>query len=265
MSAPSSVPCAEPMPYSDDVSEYAEIDFNVAPSAMQVLQASLVPVDSILSKQLGPVSNPVQSVSTTASVVGSPILPSVGENNAKPLLSSYVGADVSAPMTLSTASPQNVLVNNVTNSPTASAPQPLLAGPPEVKPFNEKQQFTNVNNFKQPQKRLPVNQPKEQFVNKNKNLANYINDKQRTEHFSNPKVEHFNFKQITLMDNIVIGIVLIAFVYYVVTLKHGDNHVDLSKIPILAQLSDKDVSVENKIIIVVAVVIACVLISRMMK
>ena len=260
MSAPSSVPCAEPMPYSDDINEYAEIDFNVAPSAMQILQASLVPVDSILSKQLGPVSNPVQSVSTTASVVGSPILPAVGDNNAKPLLSSYVGADVSAPMTLSTASPQNVSINNVTNSPTASAPQ-LLSGSPEVKPFNERQQFTNVNDFQEPQKRLPVNQP----VNKNKNLANYINDKQKTEHFSNPKVEHYDFKKITIMDNIVIGIVLIAFVYYVVSLKHGDNHVDLSKIPILAQLSDQDVSVENKIIIVVAVVIACVLISRMMK
>ena len=101
-------------------------------------------------------------------------------------------------------------------------------------------------------------------INKNKNMANFINNKQNLEHFNSTRtVEHFN--KMTLMDNIVLAIVIIAFIYYVVTLKYGENHIDTSKIPIISQLADKDVSAENKIIIVVAVVIACVLISRMMK
>jgi len=66
------------------------------------------------------------------------------------------------------------------------------------------------------------------------------------------------------MDNIVILIVLAAFIYYIVSLK-TDYKVDVSKIPIANQLADNSVSVENKIIIVLAVVIALVLIRKMLK
>jgi len=269
MSAPSSVPCAEPMPYSDDISGYANIDFNVAPSAMQTLQPSIVPVDSILSKQLGPVTNPVQNVSGVSQVPGSPILPPVGESNAKPLLSSYAGADISSPMTLSTSMPSNVSVNDITSTQTiaevqkpvtvvqnTNAPSSALMGP---------QAFTNVANVTNaPRRPSIINKENFNNVQKNKNLANFVDNRNKVEHFQPPRrVEHFS--QMTMMDNIVVAIVIGAFVYYVVTLKYGDNQVDTSKIPIVSQLTDNQVSMENKIIIVVAVVIACVLISRMMK
>jgi len=270
MSAPSSVPCAEPIPYSDDISGYADIDFNVAPYAVQTIQPKVVPVDSILSKQLGSVTNPVQPPSIQSNVYGFPTLPEVGESNAKPLLSSYAGAEISSPMTLSSSNPDTVSVNDITNPPSVAIPPTPIVPPTPIAPQPVIQKFTNVNNLipdehkKYNQLRQLNHNNKVNNIQKNNNLANYINNKHKTEHFTNPKkIEHFS--KMTLMDNIVIGVILCTFVYYVVTLKHGDSHIDTSKIPIVSQLTDKDVSMENKIIIVVAVVIACVLISRMMK
>ena len=260
MSAPSSVPCPEPIPYSDEISGYADIDFNVSSPAVNNIQPNTVAVDSLLANQLGPVSNPVQP-SSGASVSGFPVLPAVGESNAKPLLSSYSGADITAPMTLSNSNPNIVSINEITNSPSTVITQPLVAPVP--------QQFTNVP-------RKPTLIKKEQFNNANinantnantkanTNLAQFIDKSQNAEHYANPKrIEHFS--KLTVMDNIVIGLVIVVFAYYIFSLKHGDSHLNTSKIPIVSQLSDKDVSTENKIIIVVSVVIACVLISRMMK
>lgn len=274
MSAPPSVPCAEPMPYSDDVSGYADIDFNVAPQAVFNMQPAGVPVDSILSKQLGPNTNPV-TPAVAPYVNGFPILPEVGDNNAKPLLSSYNGTDISASMTLSNNLPNTMSVNDIVGNPSVTQPFTNVTVPEEV------QHYKNVNNQRVPHKptnsfaeltNIPASiMGREQFdnikkgnVNKN-TLAKFIdnNTNSNVEHFGKPKqIEHFF--QMTLMDNIVLAIVLGAFIYYIVTLKSGNN-LDTSKIPIVSQLSDKNVSTENKVIIVVAVVVACVLINRMMK
>jgi len=276
MSAPPSVPCAEPVPYSDDISGYADIDFNVASHAVFNIKPNGVPVDSVLSKQLGPITNPV-TPSVAPYVNGFPILPEVGDNNARPLLSSYNGTDIGASMTLSNNLPNTMSVNDIVGNP--SVTQPFTNVPEEES--KEIQHFKNINNHRVPHKPTntfadlnnlpPTIMGREQFenikngnVSKN-NLAKFIdnNTKSNVEHFGKPRqVEHFF--QMTLMDNIVLAVVLGAFIYYIVTLK-GDNHIDTSKIPIVAQLSDKNVSTENKIIIVVAVVVACVLINRMMK
>lgn len=282
MSTSPSVSCPEPLPYSDDVSGYADIDFNVAAPKVYSMQPNMVQVDSILSNQLGPTSNPMQAPSSTPApyVAGFPVLATVGENNAKPLLSSYMGADISSPTTLSSGNTNFLSVNDIVGSPSAPAAPTVAAA----------QQFTNVpvqqqsrehfspknanaieietpNNVREhfgpqpkPREKIgPQPQPKNNlatFINKN-------NNKPSIEHFKPKNIEHF--KNLSTMDNIVLTIVIGTFIYYIVTLKHGHPNVDVSKIPILSQLSDNNVSNENKIIIVLAVVIACVLISRMLK
>jgi len=264
MSAPSNVPCPEPIPYSDNIYGYSDIDFNVAAPVVQSLQPVNVSVDSILANQLGPVTNPV-TPSRTSDVSGFPVLPVVGENDAKPLLSSYAGADINLPTTLSNGNASNVSVNDIVN---VAPPAPVLSTP------SVPQEFTNVNRPRATTKAVNVKQPtvmtKEQFNNiQNKNapkkLANFIS-KRQPEHFTNPrKIEHFYKNKLTIMDNIVIIIIILAFIYYAVSLKHGELNINLSKVPILSQLTDSNVSTENKVIIVFAVVIAFVLIGRMMK
>lgn len=251
MSAPPSVSCPEPIPYSDDISGYAEIDFKVAPPAVQTMQPSFVSIDSILSNQLGPVTNPVQS----QSVSGFPSLPEVGStNNVTPLLSSYSGSEINASMTLSSSVPSNVSVNDIVSESSKPVVQPTVQ--PVVQP-TVPQNFRNVPK--------PVIRNKESFNNIPKNnLAKYINNKPRqVEHFKPRQVEHFH--QMTIMDNIILAIVIGAFIYFVYSHKSGDNNIDVSKVPIVSQLADKNVSSENKIIIVLTIVIACVLINRMLK
>ena len=77
----SSVPCPEPMPYSSNSNEFAEIDFT--PKAMSVFtnQPQFVEVDKVLSNQVGPITNPVQTQ-------GYPVLPPISDSTASPLLSS---------------------------------------------------------------------------------------------------------------------------------------------------------------------------------
>jgi len=264
MSAPPSVSCPEPIPYSDDISGYAEIDFKVAPPAVQSKQPSFVPIDSILSNQLGPITNPVQS----QSVSGFPSLPEVGStNDVTPLLSSYSGSEINASMTLSSSVPSNVSVNDIVSESSKPVVQPVVQPTvqpvvqPTVQPVPQPavaQNYTNVPK--------PIIRNKESFNNMPKNnLAKYINNKPRqVEHFNKPRqVEHFH--QMTLMDNVILAVVIGAFIYFVVSHKSGDNNLDVSKVPIVSQLADKNVSTENKIIIVLTIVIACVLINRMLK
>jgi hypothetical protein len=72
------------------------------------------------------------------------------------------------------------------------------------------------------------------------------------------------------MDNLVLLVAVAASIYYYVSTYHPEYlrsipNVDFSKIPIISQLNDPNVSNENKIVIVVAVVVAVVLIARMLK
>lgn len=268
MSTPSSLPCPEPMPFSDDISGYAEVDFATVAQPIYTAQPNVVPVDTILSNQLGPVTNPVSpSVSMDNGIVGSPILPVVEESNAKPLLSSYSGSDINASTTLADNNLSFVSVNDIINN---------VEQPTGMQVPTGIQKFTNVNNEPKVHQNIPPPPPNNMPLHtKNNNLSNFIakNDKPRatTEHF-NPKpaikniapvknVEHFS-GHMSIMDNIVLTIVIGAIIYYVVSSKQD---VDLSKIPILAQLSDPNATTQNKIIIVVAVVVALVLIGRMLK
>ena len=271
MSTPSSLPCPEPMPFSDDISGYADVDFATTAHPVFSAQPNMVPIDTILSKQLGPVTNPVSpSVSMDNGIVGSPILSVVEESNAKPLLSSYSGADINASTTLANNNLSYVSVNDIINN--VEHPVPM-----NIPSVTGVQKFTNVDNKPKfenipipPQNNMPAHP-----INNNNNLSNFIarNDKPRasTEHF-NPKpvnkniapvknVEHF-MSHMNMMDNVVLAVVVGAIIYYVVSAKHD---VDLSKFPILAQLSDPAVTTQNKIVIVISVVVALVLIGRMLK
>jgi hypothetical protein len=261
MSASPSVSCPEPAPYSDSVSGYAEIDFVVPQPSVFSAQPTTVSVDSIVSGQVGPVTNPV-TPSVTPFVAGFPVLAEVGDNNARPLLSSSSGADISEPTTLSSGQPNTMPIEEVYNSNNTTKPStPPVQMPEPTMPMstmptpNEMASMTNVPR---------VNSPVElKNISNQNNLSNFINNNQpKIEHFNKKKVEHFF--HMSAMDNIVLAIVIGAGIYYVVSLKHG-SQMDVSKIPILSQLADDNVSWENKVIIVLAVVIAFVLISRMLK
>jgi len=303
MSTPSSLPCPEPIPSSGDISRYAEIDFATTPPPVFSAQPNMVPVDTILSNQLGPVTNPVTpSSSMDNGILGAPILPVVEESNAKPLLSSYSGSDINASTTLANNNLGFVSVNDISNMSVESSnapnvpgiqkftnqvapetPQNNIPAPPQnnipTPPQNNiPMPFENNNPLPHHDSSMPHNHNSMPHNNNSmppRNLSTFIanNDKPRasTEHF-NPKpnnkniapvknIEHF-MSQMTMMDNIVLAIVVGSIIYYVVSAKHN---MDLSKVPILAQLSDPAVTVQNKIIIVIAVVVALVLIGRMLK
>ena len=269
MSTPSSLPCPEPMPSSSDISRYAEIDFATTQPSVFSAQPNMVPVDTILSTQLGPVTNPVTpSSSMDNGIVGAPILPVVEESNAKPLLSSYSGSDINASTTLANNNLGFVSVNDISNMSVESANAPSVTG---IQKFTPEIPAPPQNNNHAPPQNNNHAPPQNNNHTPPKNLSTFIanNNKPRasTEHF-NPKpvapvksIEHF-MGHMTMMDNIVLAIVVGAIIYYVVSAK---QNLDLSKIPILAQLSDPAVTVQNKIVIVVAVVVALVLIGRMLK
>jgi hypothetical protein len=264
MSAPSSVPCPEPMPYSDEIYGYSDIDFTVKNHPIYSAQPAFVPIDKILSNQLGPVTNPVLSPSTaTYDVKGFPILPEVESSNAKPLLSSYAGAEINLSTTLANNNLNFMSVNDITNTPQPVAQpvaQPTQPVPNVVQPPSSPlvQKFTNINKHEE------NNLPK-----KNNNISNFIvkeNSKNNSvEHFKGQKtVEHFGGK--TVMDNVILFLVIATIIYFMSSIyKSTESNFDTSKIPIVAQLTDNNVSNENKLIIVVAIVVAFVLIQRMLK
>ena len=298
----SNVPCPEPMPFSNESYGYADIDFTTTRPAVFDNKPQGVYIDKILSNQLGDITPPNQEV------VGSPILPSVTDSNAKPLLSSYAGADISLPTTLSSTDVNSVSVNDIVSSNQNQASQPVKSEPVSIKavpmapmnlpvpvPSKTGEHFSNNNESENLAKFIeknnpigkvenfgPVMGPKndkkvEHFSNNNEseNLAKFIeknNPIGKVENFgpvmgpkNDKKVEHFG--NVQTMDNIVIGVVAVAVLYYYVSTYHPQylSNMDVSKIPIVSQLNDPNVSNENKIIIVVAVVVGLVLVSRMLK
>ena len=272
MSAPSSVQCPEPMPYSNEIYGYSDIDFTAKNPPVYSAQPASVQVDSILSNQLGPITNPVLAPSTvTYSVPGFPVLPEVESSSAKPLLSSYSGAEIDASTTLANNNLGFVSVNDVVsplNTPSVqlftnvSKKEPAKSVPIEA--------FNNAPNKIKPEyKNLPKIGPAPKPATKSNNISHFIaKQNNKIEHFKPTnvkKVEHFS--SMTIMDNLVLILVIGAIIYYVVSSKFsgGDSSVDFKKIPIVSQLSDDHVSMENKLIIIAAIVIAFILIQRMLK
>jgi len=258
----SNVPCPEPMPFSNESYGYADIDFTTTRPAVFDNKPQGVYIDKILSNQLGDITPPNQEV------VGSPILPSVTDSNAKPLLSSYAGADISLPTTLSSTDVNSVSVNDIVSSNQNQASQPVKSEPVSIKavpmapmnlpvpvPSKTGEHFSNNNESENLAKFIEKNNP----IGKVENFGPVMGPK------NDKKVEHFG--NVQTMDNIVIGVVAVAVLYYYVSTYHPQylSNMDVSKIPIVSQLNDPNVSNENKIIIVVAVVVGLVLVSRMLK
>jgi len=278
----SNVPqCPEPIPYSDESYGYAEIDFKPTPHAVFDNQVKLVPVDKVLANQLGEITQPVQDV------LAYPNLAPVGDNNAKPLLTSYAGADISLPTTLGGSDIDTVSINDITQPSQPTQPnESNQHNQPNPPSSNISNQLLGVKPIPMAPMNPPVNSKnKERFENNpmqfnhesNDNLANYINKNNpvgRVEHFGPNKKEFFgnkNYKEffgdINTMDNIVFFAVIIALGYYYVSTYHPEylTNINISTIPIISQLTNPNVTTENKIIIVVAIVIGLVLVSRMLK
>jgi hypothetical protein len=263
------------MPYSNESYGYSEIDFTVKLPAVFDNKVNLVPVDKVLSNQLGGVTLPPTDYTTLPQVVGYPLLPQVSEGDAKPLLTSYAGSEISLPTTLSSTDLNSVSVNDIVTpqvKPTQSAqpaqpkPEPITVKPVPMAPMN-----------------APIAVPsraRETFENPpQNNLANFIRGNnpvgrvekfgpqhaKKVEHFGSKKVEHFG--GLKTMDNIVFILVVCALGYYYASTYHPEyiRDMDMSKIPILSQLQDSNVTTENKVIIVIAIVIGLILITRMLK
>jgi hypothetical protein len=312
MSSPSSVqPCPEPSPYSNE--SYAAAEINYAPSNQPAVNSvvqntQFTYVDSLLSNQLGPITNPV----TNGSVLNynaSPVLPVVDDSNASPVLSSSLGADINNSYTLL----QNE--NNIPVQPTPVRPTPVQPTPVQPTPVQPTPVFpvpvapepvfplpivpdqvvpapvipgpstpelvvpvadTQIQSNVVP----PVGQPSESFNNiqrKNpvQNLSKFIQNKQpiaRREHFGSPK-EHFAITTgSSVMDTLVLCLIVGMAVYYVIspknmTMDNINQSVEnvVSQIPVLSQLVDDNVSDTNKLLIVGAIVVAFIFITKMMS
>jgi len=154
---------------------------------------------------------------------------------------------------------------------------------PELPPRNNIEKFGSelppINNIEKLEPELPeTNNNIANFLNQNINLRNNANKNnavrnngiKNIEAFSPSNISPSKSKQmmnIKTMDMIVISVVALAAVYYYISTYHPTyiSNIDFSKIPILSQLNDANVTKENKIIIIVAIVIGIVLVSRMLK
>lgn len=267
--------CPEPIPYSNEIYGFGEVDF--APTSKAVFDNSvkLISVDNILSNQLGDITPPVQSFS------GNPTLAPVGDNDAKPLLSSYVGADITLPTTLASVDTNSVPNNNIAPQPEikiepsiSSMPIPSVSVPlaanENFKPKIQERKFEHFG------PNIPEKNNLANFINQNnfiKNLANRNSKPKNIETFSASNKQITNSPSINknvnmkTMDMLVFGIVLCVGAYYYVSTYHAEwlANIDVNKIPIVSQLNDPNVTKENKIIIIIAIVIGIVLVSRMLK
>jgi len=238
MASPSAESCPEPIAYSSNNS-YADIDFTEPAMAVFTAQPKFVEVDSILSNQLGPVTNPV-TTNAQPELSGSPVLPFVNQSNAAPVVDSAVGADVNYSSTLENNIP-SIAVNSIT-TPSVSDNLPVSEVEPSPKVTPQS-------------KPLPV---AESFKN---NLANFIKSK---EHFKNK--EHFNVGK-TVLDNVVLFVIIAAGIFYLYSMSpyYHPINIDLSKVPLVGSLTDSNVSDNNKLMIVAGILIAVVVISRLLK
>jgi hypothetical protein len=241
MSSPSAEPCPEPVPYSThNVTYMADVDFPTSEPAVFNAQPAFVAVDSILSNQLGPVTNPVSANSAEYNFM--PVMPNVSDSNASPVVSSAVGADINAPSTLASSNTSDFLsVNNV-----ESLTQPKMEKPENKKVEKAVESFDNTN----------LNKMK---LSTNNNLASYITNNKPV--VKNNVTEHFNMPSSHNVKIIVLVLLLVGAgaVYYM----HSNNILPdmqlvteyLQKVPIVSELMDPNVSDNNKLMIVIGIVV----------
>ena len=132
MSSPSSVEsCPEPFAYSNDSYSVAEVEYTTPSASLEtslmsnkVISSRFAEVDAILSNQLGPVTLPGNNEIPSPTVQsGFPVLPTVNESNAIPVLSSNMGSDINNSFTLLQnpgTLPTNQLGSDI--APTVSTP-----------------------------------------------------------------------------------------------------------------------------------------------
>ncbi len=272
MSSPSSLEkCPEPSAYFTD-SYMATVDFPEERAVMN-LKPTFVEVDALLSNQLGGVTNPVSGNQNgqQMELSGFPVLPEVGESNAVPVLSSSNGADINSSTTLASNQLENNFLsvsNNVSQpaqpvQPQPVQPQPVVppTAPTSVSPMQPAQPtqgtvgetFNNVNRVKY----NPMQKKTQE------NFGSYIQNKAPVKKVAK-RVEHFDLQKI-VMDYFVLILVIGVGVFYIFSQKQGVENLNLQNVPVIGQLTDPNVSDNNKIMLVIGIVVVVVLIARVLS
>jgi len=239
MSSPSAEPCPEPVPYSThNVTYMADVDFPTNDPVVFNAQPTFVDVDSILSNQLGPVTNPVSANSSEYNFM--PVMPNVSDSNASPVVSSAVGADINAPSTLESSNATDFLsVNNVES----------FNNKKNKKVEKEIESFANTNTNENKMK-LSTNNNLASYITNNKPIAKSVAKNNTIEHFG---MSASNNKKFIILLLIAIGAGIGYYKYTHHTLP--ELNVDLSKVPIVSELMDPYVSNNNKLMIVIGIVV----------
>jgi hypothetical protein len=298
MSSPSSVqPCPEPSAYSNDSYSAAEVEATAPSASLETavmdnkgVSSRFAEIDSILSNQLGPVTVPTLTAPSSSTYNGFPVLPSVNESSATPVLSSNMGADINNSFTLLQnpgTLPTNQLGSDI--APTVSIPVTASTALPNLVSFTPTSTITGPTTVAPSGPVAPIQSnivtslsPSESFdnVNQNKlkpsNIAKFIqkNEHGKKEHFngsSKGKKEHFGLTTGSSMtDTLILCAVVGVAIYYIISPADGaglTNSVEstVSKLPVLSQLVDPNVSDTNKLLIVAAVVLAFIFISNLLS
>jgi len=148
-------------------------------------------------------------------------------------------------------------VHALTHAPAVNAPthSPAVYAPTHSPAVYAPTHSPAVNHFTNDNKNLP------EFIKGNK--VKNVNTK---EHFGNKRKEHFSLTTGSSMLDIVILVTVVGLIAYYV-LAPSNTNVDniASKIPVVSSLVDPAVSDTHKLLIVTAIVIAVIVISKMMK
>jgi len=294
MSSPSSVEsCPEPFAYSNDSYSVAEVEYTTPSASLEtslmsnkVISSRFAEVDAILSNQLGPVTLPGNNEIPSPTVQsGFPVLPTVNESNAIPVLSSNMGSDINNSFTLLQnpgTLPTNQLGSDI--APTVSTPITASTALPNLVSFAPTSTITNTPITVAPSGPItPIQSnevvplaPSESFNNVNQsNIAKFIQKNQpRKEHFngsSRDKKEHFGITTgSSMIDILLLCVIIGGVIYYIISPSSGEGTVNgiedtISKVPVISQLVDPKVSDTNKLLIVAAIVLAFIFISNLLS
>lgn len=293
MSSPSSVEsCPEPFAYSNDLYSAAEVEYT-APSASletslmdnKVISSRFAEIDSILSNQLGSVTIPGNNEMPSPTQSSFPILPTVNESNATPVLSSNMGSDINNSFTLLQnpgTLPTNQLGSDIV--PTVSTPITASTTLPNLVSFAPTSTITNSPITVAPSGPIaPIQSnevvplaPSESFANRDQtNIAKFIQKNQpKKEHFSGSssgRKEHFGITTgSSMIDILLLCLIIGSVIYFIITPSHGEGIINgventMSKVPVISQLVDPKVSDTNKLLIVAAIVLAFIFISNLLS
>ena len=257
MSSPSVEPCPEPVPYTTTRDAYmADIDFPTNDPVVFSSKPSFVDVDSIVANQVGPITNPVTGNIPVYNM--EPVMPNISDSNASPVISSSMGADINSPSTLVSLNTSDFLsVNNIESFKQTQQVIKPLPTPPVMNKVNNKPSVEsfensapNTNTMK-----LSTNHNLASFIANNQpKVNNKINNNKNIrvkEHFGKPT----NMSSTTIIILLlVIGAGVVYYMQHKDTMNFDLAKFDFSKIPILSELNDPNVSKNNKLMIFVGII-----------